>query len=344
MTDKRDYGIDAARLLSMLMVVVLHNLGQGGVLDWSLSSHRAIAYMLLENSCIVAVNVFGLISGWLAVGRPVRLRKLGSLWAQVVFWSAGIGLVGCIVSGNVALSSVIRFFLPVLSREYWYFNAFIAMQLMTWFIAPVIRRIPKSALASVSLLLAASCCSAGFLEGRGAYGIAVNDGYSALWLLTLWLCGASLRLYSDELRAIFPTWRMIIAALLIPCASLVFEVCDSHSGGNPVRWISYVSPLVAMQSLDLFVLLARARIRGTRLRGALSVLAPAAFNVYLIDTHPFIFGTLIKGHFAWINNIGALGLPLVMGASLAMFALFLALGVAFEWGRACARKALMSFN
>lgn len=32
MTDKRDYGIDIARLLSMFMVVVLHNLGQGGYL------------------------------------------------------------------------------------------------------------------------------------------------------------------------------------------------------------------------------------------------------------------------------------------------------------------------
>ena len=46
---QRAYGIDIARLTSMFMVVLLHNLGRGGVLDWTLDSIRDLAYMAIEN-------------------------------------------------------------------------------------------------------------------------------------------------------------------------------------------------------------------------------------------------------------------------------------------------------
>lgn len=45
---QRAYGIDIARLTSMFMVVLLHNLGRGGVLDWTLDSIRDLAYLQLK--------------------------------------------------------------------------------------------------------------------------------------------------------------------------------------------------------------------------------------------------------------------------------------------------------
>lgn len=173
----------------MLMVVFLHNLGQGGVLDWGLSSHHAMAYMLLENFCIVAVNVFGLISGYLAVGKPVRINKLGTMWFQVAFWSVAIGLVGLALFGRTYLRTFVGTLTPVLSREYWYFNAYIGMQLLAYFVAPVLVKMPRAAVASCSLMLAALFCSLGFIEGETAHGLAATNGYSAVWLLVLWLCG-----------------------------------------------------------------------------------------------------------------------------------------------------------
>lgn len=59
----RQYGIDIARLASMFMVVLLHNLLQGGVLDWTLDSMRDLLYMTLENCSIIAVNIFARIAG-----------------------------------------------------------------------------------------------------------------------------------------------------------------------------------------------------------------------------------------------------------------------------------------
>ena len=64
-SQQRAYGIDIARLTAMFMVVLLHNLGRGGILDWTLDSVSDLAYLGIENYAIVAVNVFALISGYL---------------------------------------------------------------------------------------------------------------------------------------------------------------------------------------------------------------------------------------------------------------------------------------
>lgn len=56
----------------MFMVVLLHNLGRGGVLDWSLATRGELIYACLNNAASVAVNVFAIISGYLAVGRKTN--------------------------------------------------------------------------------------------------------------------------------------------------------------------------------------------------------------------------------------------------------------------------------
>ena len=82
-------------------------------------------------------------------------------------------------------------------------------------------------------------------------------------------------------------------------------------------------------------------IRSPRLQAALPPAAAAAFNVYLIDMHPLVYGFAIQGRLAWVNELGgALGLCVVAGVSLAMFALFLALGMVYELGRKRVRAGM----
>ena len=60
---KRNYGIDALRLISMFMVVVLHVLGQGGVLKAAKNGQYIISW-LLEIIAYCAVNCYAIISGY----------------------------------------------------------------------------------------------------------------------------------------------------------------------------------------------------------------------------------------------------------------------------------------
>ena len=73
--EERNYGIDLLRIVSMMMVVLLHVLGQGGILDGSdpLTVKSETAW-LLEIGAYSAVNIYAMISGY--VGYVVLCQDL----------------------------------------------------------------------------------------------------------------------------------------------------------------------------------------------------------------------------------------------------------------------------
>ena len=64
-TTQRDYGIDLLRIISMLMVPIVHVIGQGGILAAAVpfSIQYESAWMLMS-FVLVAVNCFILITGY----------------------------------------------------------------------------------------------------------------------------------------------------------------------------------------------------------------------------------------------------------------------------------------
>ena len=114
LTSSRNYGIDLLRIVSMLMVVILHVLGQGGVLKTSapLSVGYEIAWFL-EIMCYCAVNCYALISGYVGVGSKFKYSNIVNIWLQVIWYSVGIAFVAALVSPKIYLGDVFEGFLPV---------------------------------------------------------------------------------------------------------------------------------------------------------------------------------------------------------------------------------------
>lgn len=86
MQTERNIGIDLLKIVSMLMIVTLHMLGHGGVLDDMPPMSRCyqVAW-LIEIACYGAVNCYALASGFLTA--RCNIRKLMELWLQVMFYS-----------------------------------------------------------------------------------------------------------------------------------------------------------------------------------------------------------------------------------------------------------------
>ena len=75
--EERNYGIDLLRIVSMMMVVLLHVLGQGGILDGSdpLTVKSETAW-LLEIGAYSAVNIYAMISGYVGMGGSISIPVL----------------------------------------------------------------------------------------------------------------------------------------------------------------------------------------------------------------------------------------------------------------------------
>ena len=76
-TNERKYGIDLLRMIAMFMVVILHVLGQGGILNTvsSLSLNYEIAWFL-EISAYCAVNCYALISGYVGINSKFKFTNI----------------------------------------------------------------------------------------------------------------------------------------------------------------------------------------------------------------------------------------------------------------------------
>lgn len=73
---KRNEGIELLRIISMIMILILHYLGHGGILD-NLSANNFYYYIAwtLEGICFVAVNIYVLITGYFLCTSKANLKK-----------------------------------------------------------------------------------------------------------------------------------------------------------------------------------------------------------------------------------------------------------------------------
>ena len=96
---ERESNIEAARILAMSLVVLVHanyfSLGGIDRSDIIASPSSSFMRMFFEHLCIVGVNLFVLISGWFGI-RPT-VKGAISLLYQVLFYSILILAAGIII-------------------------------------------------------------------------------------------------------------------------------------------------------------------------------------------------------------------------------------------------------
>ena len=121
-TNNRNIGLDALRIISMIMVLTLHYLGKGGLLDRNNTSEiYNIIYLLLETLSIVAVNCFILISGYFLCKSEFKLKKFLKLWGEVIFYSIIIYVIFVIIGiEKISISNLVRIIFPVITNQYWF--------------------------------------------------------------------------------------------------------------------------------------------------------------------------------------------------------------------------------
>lgn len=338
----RNHGIELLRIFAMLLAAVLHILKKGGVITASEGNLAAYSTVwLLEAAAYCAVNCYALISGYVGYSdrpKPLRLARCIELWLQVVFYSVIITTVYCIAGvGSVGVSDFADAFLPVTSKQYWYFTAYIGMFFFIPLLNALVRRVNRRALVSLCIMLiAVFSLYDTFASFWKKDPLALVGGHSPLWLGVLYIFGAAMK----KLRV--PESMSSKKALLIYASAAVFTALFKITGDRLLRFVPGslfvrdTSPTVLLCAAALSV--AFARFKPCRKLTEFAVLfAPAAFGVYLLHVSPLVFEHVIGNRFAFI---GRLPFPLIPFAVLASAGVILAVGLAADKVRILLFKAL----
>lgn len=186
---EKNYGIEWLRILSMYMVAVLHTLGQGGILgsfkqgDLSFS----IAWFL-ETAAFGAVDCFALISGYVGYHSHFRYKKGLRLWFQTFFYTIGITILFAIFMPEaVTKDQWIAAFFPIMKKQYWYMTAYAGLFILIPILNRAIVNLSGRELLKICIAIFVVFSLIPTLLNETVFGL--GGGYSAIWLLLLYICG-----------------------------------------------------------------------------------------------------------------------------------------------------------
>ena len=310
---EKNYGIDALRILSMFMIVILHIFNTGGVLNATgRFTSQYEAGWVLQIATFCAVDVYALISGYVWVNAKYRYRNIVELWLQVFFYTVLITALFSIFSpSSVSFLEWIKALFPVMFNQYWYFSSYFALFLFIPLLNIILEKTEKKQLLiyiGIILLFFSGVQTLFFSDA-----FVTNNGCSAIWLMILYLVGGYIKKYGI-CKNVKPT-KLVIGYLIMTVLTWLSKLCielltlgvlGEVRAGN--YFISNCSPFIFLAAVFLVLFFANLRISDFW-KKVIGFLAPMSFGVYLIHVHPLVFFGILKDRFVeyaalpWILEI-----------------------------------------
>lgn len=326
-TQKRNYGVDALRILSMLMIAVHHITTHGGLLkSRELFSFGYDSLVFLEMTVLCAVNCYVLISGYVGVYSRHKYANLAALWLQVFLYSAGITVIFRLINPEwVDTRTIFKSLIPTLSREYWFFTSyfilFLVMPLLNLAIEHLSRR--RLEILLLSLVVFIGVGGSIYYAYYGADNLIVNRGYSAWWMMVVYMIGGYIRKY-DVLGSV-KKYRFLIVFFLSAALSTVLKLLlQTYSLGRYGKLLynqafyQYTSMNLLVCAVSLFLFFRNLDFKPA-VSKVIAFLTPMTFGVYLIHDHPLVRNHVIKVVFGFAKKLSA---PLML-LLIAVFAVLI---------------------
>lgn len=321
---KRNANMDILRMISMMMVTMLHALTKSDLLPFmgnEVPVNGWIAWVF-EGISVPAVDIFMLISGYFLISSRFKIRRMVEIIFQTLFYSAGAFAVFLLL-GKISLASMnsydlLQYFLPIHMETYWFVSAYVIIYLLLPLITSGVHAMTEKQLQGVILwLLVFECVMKSFLPVRLSMD---TKGYSFLWYLTLFLIGARIRLYGFKLvKTAKRGWFIYIASTFLILAE-IFIVSQIQLRTGRLKEMTTVSLeynhiLVFFSAIGIFAAFLHAKPLGEKFGRVVCMLSPYCLGVYLLQEN-------LMMRYLWQDWFG---LREVMGQSIPVF-LFRVLG------------------
>lgn len=307
--------LELLRCIAMMMVVVLHFLGKGNLLpplDGPKMETVGYAAWLLESFCIVAVNVYMMISGYFLCTSSFKLSRLIGLWLQIVFYSIAFGLIGAL-SGILTETPfdthyILTLIFPVSMGHYWFLTAYFFLYLLLPFVGRAVKQMDRRQLQwAILLLLFAFCLLKSVLPLRLEMD---NQGYDCLWYLCVFLAAAYMRRFGIPFLEKKGRGIMIymICCLTIFAGTMGLRAAYLRTGSLGLMLkmlLEYNHVLPFMAAAGLFAAFAGLKLQG-RFASFVNRIAPCTLGVYLLHEN-------LGFRYSWQKWFGTSGVTSVPG-------------------------------
>ena len=287
----RHAGFELLRIISMMMIVLMHGIGHGGLGTTAApGTFPYFIYWLLFMLGRVSTNCFVMLTGYFMWQSRTKASRLFRIEIQVLFYSLLTFVIG-LFAGSVSLSAgnLLRAVFPVTSCVYWfcscYFILYLAIPLLNKIIASLTRAQHRFMLIVLFLLFSLwpTVC---FWSDMSR----VENGYSYVWFFVLYFTAAYLSIYQVRMSSAPCLLLYVVFSLLSVLTRIFGSGVETRLGleGLINTLGGYQSPFVFFASICFFLLFQNVKIRSDRPKKIILALAPLSFGVYLLHDSDFI--------------------------------------------------------
>lgn len=323
MLKERNYGLDFLRVFSMLLVVVLHVLGQGGILDSAApgSANYWVAWFM-ESASICCVDCFALISGYFLSVNKTKISSIAFLWAQALFYSVTLTLLFYFFFPGTSMDKfdVAFSFFPVMTKRYWYVSAYIGMYIISPILNVIIENAKKITMELIFIATLFVYCGFSLVFDPFHLG----EGCSVIWLCLVYLLGGYFRKYHITSKIKKHKGWLLFASMTVPALLNKYVVETFTTLPQKLEepqncLINFNSPTVLLAAVGLFIATAQMNIPKP-FRKIISVFASSSLGVYLIHVAKPVWVDVFEGFSKnFVNYNPIIMVLLVLGSSVAIY-------------------------
>ena len=188
------------RVISMLLIVMLHFMSHGGVNEkLVLGTPAYFIFSLFRTLAYLGVDCFILLSGYFLCESDFRLSRIVRTALQVLFYSC-LGIVLAVASFHekVGMKDLLFTLFPISGNKYWFASAYIVMLFISPLLNNAIIHMDKKEHLTIALILliSFSIIPTILFWGKGVY----SDGKDLGWFITLYIIAAYVRKYPSNLK------------------------------------------------------------------------------------------------------------------------------------------------
>jgi len=287
MKTKRNSNIEILRILSMIFIVISHYSVHNGV-ELNSVSYSFNKYLLeIFNLGNIGVIIFVLITGYFLIEqKEIKLKKIFSLYLQVLFYSLGIYFILLVIGKeSFSVTQLIKCAFPITFKEYWFLSVYVLLYIFSPFINKFLNNLTEQEFINylfVCLLIFSVLPTITALDFYANYLIQFILFYSL---------GAYLKRFPNNILINNKKINLCIfigSSLILLISPIAFDLLSTKSSffvGKSVYLFNRTSIVAICFSVSLLVMFVSKKIKTSNIINSIS---SCVLGVYLISDNNFI--------------------------------------------------------
>lgn len=200
MVKQRNIQIEMIRILAMLMIVLGHAFVHGHAAESIQNNMGNYLITAIETFSVPGTDIFVLISGYFLFHSKASVKRIVTVWLQILFYSVSLYLLMTALRLNTfSFLGLLKAFLPISFNQYWFMRVYFYLILCAPFLNILLGSLNRKAhqylifLGIILMVIPAS------IPGIAKFNSDAGNGI--LWFIMLYSTGAYFSKYPPRFRA-----------------------------------------------------------------------------------------------------------------------------------------------